>query len=333
MKKLIENFPIQLLEAIQIGEKTKFSKSNPPAGRAKKISNVFISGLGGSGIGGTIVSELTAMETSVPITVGKGYFIPKFVNQNTLVIISSYSGNTEETLNCLNLALKRKAKIVCVTSGGKIAEIARKKKLDLITIPGGNPPRACLGYSLTQQFFILSHFGIIGNKFKTQLKSAIELIEKEKQDIISEAKQVAEKLNGKTPIIYTTTNYEGVAIRFRQQLNENAKILCGHHVIPEMNHNELVGWASGSDRISVIILRDKDEYERNNVRIEINKGVMVKYTSNITEVWSKGKSQIEKAIYLIHLVDWASLFLSELRSVDAVEVNVIDMLKGELSKI
>ena len=326
MKKLIENFPNQLREAVQIGSQAKLSN-------AKKISNAFISGLGGSGIGGTIVSELTAMEASVPITVSKGYFIPKFVNQNTLVIISSYSGNTEETLNCLNLALKRKAKIVCITSGGKISEIAKKKKLDLILIPGGNPPRACLGYSLTQQFFILSHYGIISHKFKAQLNAAIELIEKEKDNIISEAKQIAEKLNGKTPIIYTTTYWEGTAIRFRQQLNENAKILCGHHVIPEMNHNELVGWPSGSDRISVVILRDKDEYERNNVRIEINKGVMVKYTSNITEIWSKGKSQIEKAIYFIHLVDWVSLFLSEIKGVDSMEVRVIDMLKSELSKI
>jgi len=326
MQELIKNFPNQLFEAIQIGESAKLSKP-------KKISNVFISGLGGSGIGGTIVSELVAMEATVSITVSKGYFIPKFVNQNTLVIISSYSGDTEETLNCLNLALKRKAKIVCITSGGKIAEIARKKKLDLILIPGGNPPRACLGYSLTQLFFILSHFNIISNKFKSQLKSSIELIETEKQNIISEAKSVAEKLNGKTPIVYATTYFEGVAIRFRQQLNENAKILCGHHVIPEMNHNELVGWASGSERVSVIILRDKDEYERNNVRIEINKDVIKKYTPNITEIWSKGKSQIEKAIYFIHLVDWISLLLAEIKGVDAVEVKVIDHLKGELSKI
>ena len=327
MKKLIENFPAQLTEAIRIGESAKLSVSK------RKISNVLICGLGGSGIGGTIVSELVALEANAPITVSKGYFIPKFVNQNTLVIISSYSGNTEETLNCLNLALKRKAKIVCITSGGKVAEIAKKKKLNLITIPGGNPPRACLGYSLTQQFFILAYYKIISNKFKTQLKSAIELLEREKQSIIAEAKQIAEKIHGKNPIVYTTTYFEGVAIRFRQQLNENAKILCGHHVIPEMNHNELVGWASGSEKVSVIILRDKDEYDRNNARIEINKEIIKKYTPHITEIWSKGKSQIEKVIYFIHLVDWTSLFLSELRNVDAVEVKVIDMLKGSLAKI
>lgn len=327
MKSLIENFPNQLREAIRIGENAKLS----PAKR--KISNVFISGLGGSGIGGTIVSELVALEATVPITVSKGYFIPKFVNENTLVIISSYSGNTEETLNCLYLALKRKAKIICITSGSKVAEIAKKKKLDVISIPGGNPPRSCLGYSFTQLFFILGFYKIVGSKFKAQLKSSVELIETEKQSIVSEANQVAEKLIGKTPMIYATTYFEGIAIRLRQQINENAKMLCGHHVIPEMNHNELVGWAGGSDKISVIIFRDKDEFERNNARIEINKQVIKKYTPNITELWSKGKSQIEKAIYFIHLGDWISLFLSEKKNVDAMEVKVIDMLKGELSKI
>lgn len=326
MKELINNFPNQLREAIRIGAQAKLSKP-------KKVSNVFISGLGGSGIGGTIVSELTAMEAAVPITVSKGYFIPEFVNHNTLVIISSYSGNTEETLYALNLALKRKAKIVCITSGGKIAEIAKKRKLDLILIPGGMPPRACLGYSLTQQFFILSFFGIIGKKFKSQLKSAIDLIESEKENIIAEAKQIAEKIQGKTPVIYATTYFEGVAIRFRQQLNENAKILCSHHAIPEMNHNELVGWASGSEKVAVVFLRDKDEFERNNSRIEFSKQVISKYTPHVTEVWSKGKSKIEKAIYFIHLVDWVSVLLAEMKGADAMEVRVIDMLKSELSKI
>src|ERR1035437_3115020 len=310
MKTLIENFPDQLREAIRIGEAAKLSSAK------RKISNVLISGLGGSGIGGTIVSELVAMEATIPITVSKGYFIPKFVNENTLVIISSYSGNTEETLNAMNTALKRKAKIVCITSGGKVAEIARKRKLDMIIVPGGNSPRACLGFSLAQQFFILAFHKIISSKFKAQLKSSIELIENEEQSIISEANRVAEKMFGKTPMIYATTYFEGIAVRFRQQINENAKMLCGHHVIPEMNHNELVGWAGGSEKISVVFFRDKDEFERNDSRIEINKQVIKKYTPNITEIWSKGKSQIEKAIYFIHIGDWISLFLSEKRGVD-----------------
>jgi glucose/mannose-6-phosphate isomerase len=326
MKDLVESFPNQLNEAVRIGERAKLTSHK------KKISNVLISGLGGSGIGGTIVGELVALEATVPIAVSKGYFIPKFVNENSLVVISSYSGNTEETLHCLNLAIKRKAKIVCVTSGGKVAETAKKKNLDIILVPGGMPPRSCLGYLLTQLFFILGFHKIISAGFKSKLKASAELLVAEKEKIRSEARSLAEKLYGKTPLIYATTYYEGVAIRFRQQLNENAKMLCSHHAIPEMNHNELVGWASGSDKIAVVIFRDTDEFAQNNKRIEINKEIIRKFTPNISEIFSKGRSNIEKAIYFIHLGDWASVFLAEMKNVDSMEVRVIDFLKSELAK-
>ena len=287
----------------------------------------------GSGIGGSIVSELVADNANVPINITKGYFIPAYVNENTLVIISSYSGNTEETLNCMASAIAKKAKIVCVTSGGKVQELAKANNFDCIVVPGGMPPRACLGYSLTQLFFILGFHKIINNNFKPELEAAINLIDKEENNIMAEAKSIAEKLKDKTPVIYATTYNEGIAIRFRQQLNENAKILCWHHIIPEMNHNELVGWTQKNDHLSVIIFLDKDEYFRNMTRVEINKEVIKKYASNITEIYSKGNSAIEKAIYFIHLGDWVSVLLAELRGVDAVEVNVINHLKSTLSKI
>src|SRR3954470_1962541 len=144
MKTLIENFSKQLREAITIGQNSKLQTSN------FKLQTVLVTGLGGSGIGGTIVSEIVAGECSIPITVNKDYFIPAFVNENSLVIVSSYSGNTEETIQAMEAALKAKAKIVCVTSGGKIAEMAKQNDCDLILIPGGSPPRAALAYSLTQ---------------------------------------------------------------------------------------------------------------------------------------------------------------------------------------
>ncbi|MFH1004712.1 MAG: bifunctional phosphoglucose/phosphomannose isomerase [Bacteroidota bacterium] len=331
MQTLISNFSDQLSEAIRIGEEAihKFQIRN----LKYEIKNVLISGLGGSGIGGTIVSELMAIEANVPITVNKGYFIPNFVNENTLVIISSYSGNTEETINVMELALKRNAIVICVTSGGKISDIAKSKSLDIITIPEKMPPRACLGYSLTQLFFILGFYHIIGKNFKSKIEASVKLLEEEKTNIITEAKSIAEKISKKIPVIYATTYFEGVAVRFRQQINENAKMLCWHHVIPEMNHNELVGWKQKNEDLAVIIFRDTNEFERNNTRIEINKKIISQYTSTLIEIWSKGNSQIEKTIYFIHLGDWISYFLAEQSGVDAVEVKVIDYLKDELSKI
>lgn len=326
MQKLVEDFPKQLKEALKIGKSAVLSDPG------KEIHNVLISGLGGSGIGGTIISEFGFDLSPIPVSVTKGYFIPAFVNENSLVIISSYSGNTEETLACMEQAIAKKAHIVCITSGGKVAELAKQNHLDHIIIPGGMPPRACLGYSLTQQVVIFVKYKLLPASALQSLEDAAMLLEKNQADIRSKAQALAKNLHGHTPVIYCTTNYEGVAIRFRQQLNENAKVLCWHHVIPEMNHNELVGWAGGTEEISVVLFNDPDEYERNTYRITINKDIITRFTPHFMEITAKGKSRIEKSIYLIHLGDWASVYLANLRGVDAVEVNVINFLKGELSK-
>jgi glucose/mannose-6-phosphate isomerase len=326
MKTLIENFSKQLREAITIGQNSKLQTSN------FKLQTVLVTGLGGSGIGGTIVSEIVAGECSIPITVNKDYFIPAFVNENSLVIVSSYSGNTEETIQAMEAALKAKAKIVCVTSGGKIAEVAKNNHCDLILIPGGSPPRAALAYSLTQLFFILKKLQLIKTDFGKQLSAAAELIDAEEKNIRTEAADVAELLHKKIPVLYATDGYNGVATRFRQQMNENSKMLAWHHVLPEMNHNELVGWAGGRNDLAVVILRNKTDYERTQSRIEFSKKVFAQHTPHVKEIWSKGSSMLEQSIYLIHLTDWVSLFLAEKKGIDATEVKVIDSLKEQLAK-
>jgi|SRR4051812_22611277 len=327
MKNLVANFSKQLTEAISIGNKAKLTASS------NKINNILICGLGGSGIGGSIVSQLVTPTATVPIDSSKGYFIPGYVNENTLVIISSYSGNTEETLQCLEQAIQKKSKIVCITSGGSVEKTAKEKGFDHIIVPGGMPPRSCLGYSLVQLFYILGFFKIITDSFIKELQASVKLIDEEETAIIAEATAVSKQLIGKLPVIYATTYNEGIAIRFRQQLNENSKILCWHQIIPEMNHNELVGWTQKNDNLAVIFFLDKDEYSRNLARVEINKEVIKKYTNTIIDIHSKGNSAIEKAIYLIHLGDWISIILGESRGADLMEIKVIEHLKSALSKI
>lgn len=327
MKTLVENFSKQLAEAISIGDKAKLSPSK------NNISNVLICGLGGSGIGGSIVAQLAAPTAKVPIDTSKGYFIPGYVNESTLVIISSYSGNTEETLQCMESAIKKNAKVVCVTSGGTVEKIAKEKGLDHIIVPGGMPPRSCLGYSLVQLFYILGFHKIINDNYKKELQAAIKLLDDEETNIVAEATSIAKKIIGKIPVVYATTYNEGIAIRLRQQFNENSKILCWHHIIPEMNHNELVGWTEKNDNLAVLFLLDKDEYSRNTARVEINKEVIKKYTSTVIEIHSKGNSAIEKAIYFIHLGDWLSVILGLSRGADLMEIKVIEHLKSALSKI
>ena len=327
MKSFVEGFVQQLREAVEIGENSALNIPN------KTIKNVLISGLGGSGIGATTVSKLVEHEAVKPIVINKEYFVPQFVDQHTLVIISSYSGNTEETLSALILALENNAEVVCITSGGKILEIAKERGLNYIQIPSGYPPRAAFAYSSTQLFYVLMRYGIISDDFKSSLNSAMTLLEEHTENIKDEAKAIAEKLVGKIPVLYCAPEFEGAAVRLRQQINENAKMLCWHHIIPEMNHNELVGWREKNDNLAVVFLRNTCDYERVQRRMEINKSIVSQYTSTILEVYSKGNDKIEKTYYHVHLGDWISIFLAKNKGIDAVEVNVIDYLKEELAKV
>jgi len=328
MKKLVSSFPEQLAEALEIGRSANIRPADHP------IQNVFIAGMGGSGIGANFVAAFVREECPVPVSIGKGYDIPKYVNEKTLCITSSYSGNTEETLAAFEQMLKTGATVVCVSSGGKLVERAKKNNLDYIQLPGGNPsPRACLGYSFVEQLWILQKLNLISERPLREVSESIELLQNQQEDIKIRAGKIAENLPNKIPVIYTSGKYEAVAMRFRQQLNENSKMLAWHQVLPEMNHNELVGWQTKDNHLVVIWLRSDDEFERTAVRMNTTKEIVANYTASVIEICSKGQSFVERAIYLVHLVDWVSVFLADLRGVDVMEIKAIDFLKAELAKV
>lgn len=327
MEELIAGFTGQLREALDIVQKYHFV-----APKDKKFNNIVLTGLGGSGIAGSIVQNYVFDKFAIPFVVNKDYFLPAFVGQHSLVIVSSYSGNTEETVAALHKALRLKATVICITSGGEIARIAKRKKIDCVLLPSGMPPRACIGYAILQVLNTLHYFGLMKNSFIKETKAAIQLLDEQEKNIFKKARQLATKLNGKLPIIYASASYEGMAVRFRQQLNENSKILVWHHAIPEMNHNELVGWRDKDADKVVILLRNEDDYERVQMRMEINKKIFKQYTPNIIEIYSQGKSYWERIFYFIHLTDYVSTELAKLRQMDATEVKVIDFLKGSLAK-
>ncbi|MFT4524471.1 MAG: glucose/mannose-6-phosphate isomerase [Granulosicoccus sp.] len=327
MEQLIKDFTNQISKAIIIGNAYDGSDTD------KRFSNVLISGLGGSGIGGTIAAEVMAGEANIPLLTNSGYDIPSFVSSNTLFIACSYSGNTEETVSATTKAHEAGAKIVVISSGGKLIEMAAENGWDTIIIPGGQPPRASFGLSFPQVLYVLHKFGIISKSFEHELNLAIKLLDENQNAIQEEAKAVTAKLNNKIPVIYAADGFGGVATRFRQQINENSKMLCWHHVIPEMNHNELVGWRTKNDDLAVIIFRNKTDFERIQARMEINKSTFSEYTNTTVEVWSKGTSQLQCALYLVHIGDWISLYLGQEKGVDITEVKVIDHLKGELNKL
>ncbi|MBL7806842.1 MAG: bifunctional phosphoglucose/phosphomannose isomerase [Saprospiraceae bacterium] len=328
MDKMVARFPEQLEEAFGIAQKITLKKHTAP------LRSVFISGLGGSGIGGGFVQDFVRGVCKLPVVVSKGYQAPAWINKNTLAICSSYSGNTEETLSTLEQLHHTGAKIVCIASGGKLIDIAKAKGYDYVQLPGGwSSPRACLGYSVVAQLGVFRAAKLIPSKLLNQVTGAQKLLKRDQNAMQKAARKIAGFLTGKTPVLYIADHMEAVAVRWRQQINENAKMLCWHHVIPEMNHNELVGWRDQRADVAVIWLRNHDDFSRTAIRTDINKEIVEHYTQTSIELYSKGKNLIEKALWLVHLGDWVSVYLAELRNVDPIEIKVIDFLKGELAKV
>ena len=327
MKSLVEKFNNQLLDAIKVGEASSLKKND------RSFKNITIAGLGGSGIGGKIVAQFVQDQVAIPIVIFNNYTLPNYIDKNSLVIVSSFSGNTEETLAAMKIAENKGAEIACITSGGKLESWAKEKNYNHIILPTEKSPRAMLTYSMVQQFFLLNHYGLINDGFKVEIQNSANELNKSVNKIKETAEFIASKFHNKTPVIYADAHFEGVAIRIRQQINENAKKLCWHHVLPEMNHNELVGWAGGKNEYAVVFLRTSFDHPRTQVRMDICNKIIAKYTNEIHEIHAVGESKIQQALYLILFGDWVSVFLADLNEVDSIEVNVIDYLKGELSKV
>ncbi len=328
MFEMVKAFPAQLTEAMEIAENAMISRHDAD------IQNIIVSGMGGSGIGADFVASLIRHECRLPFVVSKTYDLPEFAGVHSLAIFSSYSGNTEETLSALHHIKGRGCKCVAISSGGQLIEFAKNHGMDHIQVPSGWPsPRACLGYSIVSQLYVLHKLGIISNGFIAQLKSIAADLQKDTPEIIQRAKHLASLLESKMVAIYSGDRLEPVSVRFRQQINENSKMLCWHHVLPEMNHNELVGWRWKQPALAVVVLRSEEDHPRIQARIELTKEVVSHYTNTVIDLYAKGGSLLERSLYLVHVLDYTSVFLADFNKVDATEVRVIDFLKSELSKL
>lgn len=325
MRALIQDFPQHLSEAQSIG--SSLGSVIPKTA----IQSVVITGLGGSGIGGKVISQWVAARLKVPVLVNNDYSLPAFVGSGTLVIVSSYSGNTEETLSAMDAAMERNAQVAAVTSGGKVLDRCVAEGLTHIVIPGGNPPRSMFGYSSVQLIFMLKAFGLLEGDWAAAVEGIAHALKAKQDQIESDALALARGIRSTTPIIYSEQQLEGVAIRWRQQINENSKLLCWHHVFPEMNHNELVGWETGDERFSVVVLKTSADHPRSRMRMEICEGIFRSKTPHYHELIAQGETLLEQIYYLVHFGDWLSLHLAELSNTDPVDIRNIDFLKSELA--
>lgn len=336
MYNRIFDFPEQMSDALTISQKWHVS-SKDIAG----VRNIVVVGMGGSAIGGDLVRSYLAGRLMVPFVVCRNYQLPEFVDDETLVIASSYSGNTEETLAAVDDALGRKAMLVAMTTGGMLSEVARLNGIPCLMLPQGLQPRAALGYSFVPLLVLMEKLGFIKDVAK-DINSTIEWLKHERELHIEDlpasdnaAKFVATHVHGKIPIIYCgPTLTDSVGVRWKGQLCENSKALAFANQYAEFNHNELVGWSEALKPIAkhliVIQLHDSDDHPRIKRRMEIVRELIEKLGVPVIEIESTGETPLQRMFSLIQYGDFVSYYLAILNGVDPTPVDAIEQLKKAL---
>jgi glucose/mannose-6-phosphate isomerase len=337
MYNKIYDFPEQLEQAVGIGNSIVL-----PAKYKRDFKNIVVAGMGGSAIGGDLVRSYLSDRLKMPFVICRHYRLPNFVDEDTLVIASSYSGNTEETLAAFEDAIKRRVTVACITTGGELGKLAKQHKLLHVELPGGYQPRAALGFSFVPLLILISKLGLIGSvdddlsELIRGLKSYRDAYAIESAADKNPAKLLAIKLYNRIPIIYAGPELtDVVGTRWKGQICENAKALAFNNQFPEFNHNELVGWnviGAYRDKLVVICLRDSDDHKRVQRRMSIVRNIIEKRDVELINVFSQGDFPLGRMFSLIQLGDFVSLYLAVLNKADPTPVKVIDYLKEELKK-
>jgi len=336
MYDILKNFDAQLNDAASIGSNIEI-----PSGYSG-IDKIIISGMGGSAIGGDLLRSFVIYNCKLPVFVNRNYFLPEFADENTLVIVSSYSGNTEESLSAYEDAVKRRCRIICISSGGNLSALAKGNGNVLITVPAGFQPRCAIAYLFVPMLYIMSAMGFISD-MSNVLKDAVNFISFKTKSYSSfdenenPALKIAEHLQGKIPVIYSSNDLlDIVNLRWRCQAEENAKKLAYGNFLPEMNHNEIVGWEANPEILksfAVIFLNDKDDNMRIKKRAQITKELVKPYAGLVYEISSEGHTKLERILDLVHLGDWVSFFMAVLNKTDPAPIEKINILKTKLTEL
>ena len=300
------------------------------------ISNIIISGLGGSAISADLIKNFLNDELSIPLLVNRNYSLPKFANKQTLFIASSYSGNTEETISSLKQAIELGCKIICISTGGEVQSIAKNKNIPCIKVQKGFQPRYSLGLSffsllkVFQELKLIEDQSFVVEKIKSVWKK--NGIEFSKEG--NTAYNIAESLIGFIPVIYSVADStSSVGYRFKCQLNENSKLHAFHNEVPEMNHNEIIGWESYHEKIfhsKIVMIADEIYHPQIQKRFDILKEIFSKAGVEIIYLKSNEENFKVRLLDLIYLGDWISYYLGVLRGFDPSEIDNIHTLKEKL---
>jgi glucose/mannose-6-phosphate isomerase len=335
MLRLVEGFAGQLRDARDVGANAGITVSGTG------VRAVVAAGMGGSAIGAEIASAHLAGIMGVPFLVVRNYELPAFVGGDTLVVAASYSGNTEETLAAYRQAHERGARVVCITTGGALAAAGRADGHDVVLIREGLPPRAALGYGLVPLLVLLSRLGLAPDPAR-DIEDAIGAAEEAASSWgggapaeRNAAKRLALWLEGGIPVVYgSTPRTAAVATRWCGQLSENAKVVAHRADIPEMNHNELVGWSGdrplcGAAR--VVLLHEAGDHARNALRADFTRREVERGGAVACDVRGGGSGPLGRMVSLVLMGDFTSVYLAALTGVDPTPVEPIGRLKKELA--
>ncbi len=334
MFEVLADFSQQVREASDIGGAVSLTEDYT------KIRNVVICGMGGSAIGGDLLRSILQYEIKIPVYINRNYLLPVFVGEDTLVIASSYSGNTEETLSAYEEAKDRGCSIICISSGGKLSLLAENERKLLIKIPRGYQPRCALAFSFFPLYILMNKLGFVSEK-SAEINSVISRMKKRSAEYNlpnedNPALKIAYHLQGKYPLIYSSSDLlDVVNLRWRTQINENAKSLAFGNFLPEMNHNEILGWQENPallKKFVLISLEDKLDHPQIKKRQEIMFGLISPMADMLVQAEGEGENLLERVFDLIHLGDWVSFYLAMLYKVDPTPVERINYLKSKLAE-
>lgn len=304
----------------------------------KDIDHLVLVGMGGSAIAGDLLGALARDQSPVSVSVSRSYTLPAFVDERTLVVVSSYSGNTEETLAGMKEALRRKAHLFCITSNGAVRQRAENENIPYHLLPGGLPPRAALGYSWTAVLHVAIAAGLLPDapQMWEESQQLLESMAEELSDFSgNQALTIAQELEDRLPLVYSSGGLlEPVNLRWRNQLQENAKKMAYGNVYPELNHNEIMGWVGNEwllSQLAVISLRDKEDHPRVERRMNVTGELLQEKAGYWLELSTRGEHPLTRLLSLIYLGDWVSFYVAVLTGQDPTPVGLISTLKKRLA--
>ena len=306
-----------------------------------KVSSVVIAGMGGSAIGGDIVRRLALAESKVPVWVHRDYGLPAFVDENTLVIASSYSGNTEETLSAFTASLGIGARKLAITSGGKLEDLAGKEGIPTFLIEYQAPPRAAFPHSFIPLLGILQKLNLLADK-SADMQESVDVLNNLSRDLIettplssNPAKQLATRLRGRIAVIYGAEILSEIAQRWKGEFNENSKAWAFFESFPELNHNAAVGYEfpiEVKDKMLVLILHSSLLGPRNLLRYEATAKLLAKAGISYELIEARGQSALAQMLSLVLLGDYSSFYLAILNEVDPSSTDAINFVKQYLGQ-